>query len=76
MQIKIGLVHNPRELLITSDKSQEEILPQLEQFLAAAEDNNATTTLEDSKGSKFILSRPQVAYIEVGTSERRSVGFI
>ncbi len=75
MQIKIGLVHTGREVTVTSDQDQEAIVTQLQDFLASSDDS-ATTILQDTKGSRFILVRNQVAYVEVGTSKPRSVGFI
>lgn len=75
MQIKIGFVNNPRELVVTVDGDQADIAKELEAFLQETSEAG-TTTLSDTKGSTFILRREHVAYIEVGTSAPRAVGFI
>lgn len=79
MQIKIGFAHNSRELVINTDqesgKSQDEIVRQLEEFLSQATDH-ATTTIEGAKGSRYVLVRSQVAYVEIGAEQKHSVGFI
>lgn len=77
MQIKIGFVHNNRELVIATDGegSQDTIVSQLEEFLANGEPH-ATFTLEGVRGARYILVREQIAYVEVGAQTKNSVGFI
>ncbi|OFT89997.1 DUF3107 domain-containing protein [Corynebacterium sp. HMSC28B08] len=73
MQIKIGFKHNSRELNITTEKGQEEVVNQLQQFLGSQDD---TTVVEGAKGARFLLVRDQVAYVEFGAENKTSVGFI
>lgn len=82
MQIKIGFARSTRELVISTEntedgdgKSQDEIVRQLEEFLSQTDDH-ATTVLEGAKGSRYILVRSEVAYVEVGPETKHSVGFI
>lgn len=74
MDIKVGFVDNPRELVITSADKQDEVVAGVEKFLSEAA--GTTLTLKDNKGSTFVLARSHVAYVEVGSSAQRPVGFI
>lgn len=75
MQIKIGFTHNTRELQITSEKTQDEVLDQVRNFLA---DTNpaGTLELEGLKGTRHIVLREHVAYVEVGSASQGTVGFL
>ncbi|MGO1948258.1 MAG: DUF3107 domain-containing protein [Mycobacteriaceae bacterium] len=76
MDIKVGFVNNPRDLVITSSEEQDTVSQQVEEFLSGTGDSPSTLKLKDNKGSLFVLVRDQVAYVEVGTSAQRPVGFI
>ena len=75
MQIKIGFTQNSRELQITSEKSQDEVIDQVRTFLA---DTNpaGTLELEGLKGARHIVLREHVAYVEVGSAPQSAVGFL
>ncbi|KAB1504152.1 DUF3107 domain-containing protein [Corynebacterium sp. 320] len=75
MQIKIGFVHNARELVLESEESQDAVVERVETFLASTQDN-ATLSLSSSKGAKVVLVRDKIAYVEVGTETKNSVGFL
>lgn len=80
MQIKVGFVHNARELAIAVDtkgeqaKSQDEYVAEVENFLRSG--GSETLTIEGAKGARYVLVRAQVAYIEVGAEAKNSVGFV
>ncbi|WP_408925284.1 DUF3107 domain-containing protein [Corynebacterium sp. YSMAA1_1_F7] len=80
MQIKVGFVHNARELAITIDtsgeqaKSQDDYVAEIENFLRS--EDNQTLTIEGAKGARYVLVRAQVAYVEVGAESKNSVGFV
>lgn len=77
MQLKIGFINSPRELAIELDKNevkQSELVEQLQNFLT--DGTETTTVVEDARGTKNILVREQIAYIQVGAEKPRSVGFI
>ena len=72
MDSKIGFADSPRELVITSDTDQNEVAEQVAQAL----DNDAATlTLTTDKGVRYIVRARQIAYVELGTTTQRSVGF-
>ncbi len=75
MQIKIGFVHNARELVVDSAEAQDAVVAKLEAFLQSAEDR-ATLVLESVKGNKVIVARQYVAYAEVAAETRGTVGFL
>lgn len=73
MDIKVGFVASPRDIIINSKEDRDSLITRVEEFLAA---DAGTLKLEDSKGAVVILVRDQVAYIEVGAAAARAVGFI
>ncbi|GAB3698931.1 DUF3107 domain-containing protein [Corynebacterium nasicanis] len=72
MDIKIGFADSPRELVITTEESQDDVA----QRVAEALDNDhATLQLTDAKGVRYIVRARQIAYVELGTTTQRFVGF-
>ncbi|QPK83718.1 DUF3107 domain-containing protein [Corynebacterium qintianiae] len=72
MDIRIGLSDSPRELAVSSSETQEDVLARVNTAIA---EGHPTLVLEDEKGRKFLLRTDRVAYVEVGNSSARSVGF-
>lgn len=73
MDIKVGFVASPRDIVINSTEDRDALITRVEEFLSSA---TGTLKLEDGKGAVVILVRDQVAYVEVGAAAARSVGFI
>lgn len=73
MDIKVGFVGSPRDIVINSTEDRDALLARVEEFLAAS---TGTLKLEDAKGAVTLLVRDQVAFIEVGAASARTVGFI
>jgi hypothetical protein len=72
VEVKIGVVDSPRELLLTSNLSPDEV----EALVADALKNPATQlTLVDDKGRRYIIPAARVAYVEIGAADTRKVGF-
>lgn len=72
MEVKIGVAESPRELNLTSNLSPDEV----EALVADALKNPAgQLTLVDDKGKRYIVPAARVAYVEIGTSDTRKVGF-
>ncbi|KNA91662.1 DUF3107 domain-containing protein [Gordonia sp. w5E2] len=72
VEVKIGITDSPRELSIQSTLSGDKALAAVESALAGKE---ALLTLTDDKGSRFLIPVTKIAYVEVGSSETRRVGF-
>jgi hypothetical protein len=72
VEVKIGVVDSPRELLLTSNLTPDEV----EALVADALKNPAgQLTLVDDKGRRYIIPAARVAYVEIGTADTRKVGF-
>ena len=71
MEVKIGIVESPRELVVSSDQTPDEV-----QKLVDASLNGGETLLKlvDEKGRRFLVRADQIAYVEIAPAERR-VGF-
>ncbi|EEI15849.1 MULTISPECIES: DUF3107 domain-containing protein [Corynebacterium] len=72
MDIRIGLSDSQRELAVSSNEMQEDVLARVS---AAIAEGQPTLTLEDDKGRKFLVRTERIAYVEVGNSNARAVGF-
>lgn len=72
MDVKIGVLHTPRELVIDSSESQADI----EKNVSAALDGDSTVlSLVDRRGKKVLIPVASIAYIEIDESDNRRVGF-
>lgn len=72
MQVRIGIRESVRELAFDSNQSAAEV----EQLFAAATASGGLLKLTDSKGVVFLVAAGSVAYLEIGASTERRVGFI
>lgn len=72
MEVKIGVQFSPRELVVDSGKSPEEI----EAAVASAlKSDTGVLSLVDSKGRRVIVPADKLAYVEIAEQESRRVGF-
>jgi hypothetical protein len=72
VEIKIGVVESPRELLVVSDLSPDEV----EALVAEALDGKQPVlTLVDDKGRRFVVPSSRISYVEIGAADSRKVGF-
>jgi Protein of unknown function (DUF3107) len=72
VEVKVGVADTARELVLNSNQSQDEI----ESLVAAAlKDSAGTLSLVDDKGRRYVVPASRVAYVEIGTSDARRVGF-
>lgn len=72
MEIKIGVQHTPREIVLESGQSAEAV----EAAVADALSGTAQLlTLVDERGRKVLVPADRVAYIEIGEQTARKVGF-
>ncbi|MDT0378020.1 MULTISPECIES: DUF3107 domain-containing protein [unclassified Streptomyces] len=72
MEVKIGVQHAPREIVIESRQSAEEVQAAVE---AALGKNSALLSLEDEHGRRVLVPSDKVAYVEIGEQAGRKVGF-
>ncbi|MFJ4778539.1 DUF3107 domain-containing protein [Streptomyces sp. NPDC088762] len=72
MEVKIGVQHAPREIVLESDLSAEE----LESIVAAAlSGNTPLLSLTDNKGRKVLVPSDRLSYVDLGEPSVRKVGF-
>lgn len=71
MEVKIGIQSAPRELVLDTNETTE----QIEQALRAALADGGVFALKDDKGGKILVPTDKLAYLELGGNEPRRVGF-
>lgn len=70
MEIKIGVQHSPRELVLDSPLAAEDVEKAVQEALAGG-----VLSLADNKGRRVIVPGDRLAYVEVATSISGTVGF-
>ncbi|HEY1643702.1 MAG TPA: DUF3107 domain-containing protein [Streptosporangiaceae bacterium] len=71
MEVKIGIQSVPRELVLETTSTADEV----ERALSAAVADDTVLVLVDEKGGKVLIPAGKIAYLELGGSEARRVGF-
>ena len=74
MEVKIGVQHSPRELVIDSPKTPEEIAAEVSKAMTNAKDG--LLTLVDERGRRIVVPTDRIAYVEIAEADSRRVGFI
>ncbi|MDV8000859.1 DUF3107 domain-containing protein [Rhodococcus sp. IEGM 1408] len=74
MEVKIGIADSNRELVFKTGMSPADVQKRVEAALTA--EGKAVLELEDEKGRSYLVSTEKVAYVEIGESARRAVGFL
>lgn len=72
MEVKIGVLHTPREISLDSDQTPEQIT---ELVSAALNSVDGQLSLTDERGRKIIVPANLVAYVEIAQADTRRVGF-
>ena len=72
MEVRIGVKGAPRELVLDSNQSADEIQKTVDEAL---KDKAPTVTLTDDKGRRVVIAADKLAYVEIAESEARKVGF-
>jgi Protein of unknown function (DUF3107) len=71
VEVKIGIQSVPRELVLETNSSFEEV----ERALKAAVADDGVFILADDKGGKVMVPADKIAYVEFGGTEPRRIGF-
>jgi hypothetical protein len=72
VEVKIGVQHAARELVIDTDEKAEAIEQRVSEALAGGD---GVLTLVDNKGRRTIVPAAKVAYVEIGGGVAGAVGF-
>ncbi len=71
MEIKIGVVETPKEISVDSDESADTITKAVQTAIK----DGTLLQLTDSRGRTFLVPSEKIAYVEIGPSSSRKVGF-
>jgi len=72
VEIKIGVQHAGRELVLESTENPEDVERAIADALSGA---SPLLSLTDEKGRRVIVPSDRVAYVELGEPSARRVGF-
>ena len=73
IDVRIGVVHTPKELAVEVDESEAEVSRAIEAALGGSE---SVLWLTDSKGRKVGVPADKIAYVEIETEgAAKRVGF-
>lgn len=73
MEVKIGVADSPRELVLTSALSPDEI----EKLVSdALRHDEGVLTLVDEKGRRIVVPVTRIAYVDIAPADTRRVGFV
>src|ERR1700729_3967834 len=71
VEVKIGIQSAARELVVDTETAAEDV----ERALIAALADGGVFSLPDEKGGKILIPADKIAYLELGSSEPRRIGF-
>ena len=72
MEVKIGVQHASRELVIETSLSGDEIAAEVSKALTG---EAGVLSLSDTKGRRILVPSEKLAYVELGTPTVGQVGF-
>ena len=75
VEVKIGVQHSPRELVIDSPKTPEEIAAEVSAAMSGGT-KDGLLTLVDERGRRVVVPVDRIAYVEIAQPDQRRVGFI
>jgi hypothetical protein len=71
VEIKIGIQSIPRELVLETPSSPDEV----ERSLMTALSNGGMFVIRDDKGGKVMIPADKIGYVELNGTEQRKIGF-
>jgi len=72
VEVKVGIKGAARELVVESALTPDEVLAAVRAALA---DDDGLLVLSDEKGKQIVVPTEKLAYVEIGESTERRVGF-
>jgi hypothetical protein len=72
LEVKIGVQHAGRELVLESAQAPEEVSRMVTEAIA---DSDGVLQLVDEKGRRVIVPVGKLAYVEIAEQQHRQVGF-
>jgi hypothetical protein len=74
VEVKIGIQSIPRELVVDTDATAEEVERDLAAALAV-KDGTAIFAVSTQKGGRILVPADKIAFVEFSTDQARRVGF-
>ncbi|GAB3485834.1 DUF3107 domain-containing protein [Flexivirga lutea] len=71
MEIRIGVQHVAREVVLESEQSPDEVQQQVETAL----EKGTPLVLADERGHHVVIPAAVLGYIDIGSEQRGRVGF-
>ena len=71
MEVKIGVQHAQRELVLDTDSTPQDIETRLSEALSSG----GVLRLADTKGRAVVVPADKIAYVELGNPTSSTVGF-
>lgn len=72
MELRIGILHSPRELTFETNQSAEEIEKSVSRAL---ESESGVVRFTDDRERVILVNAAQIAFVEIGEEAVRRVGF-
>jgi hypothetical protein len=72
VEVKIGVADSPRELVVSSAQTQDEVDALVTEVL---DGGKGVLRLVDEKGRRYVIPAAKVAYVEIAATDARRVGF-
>ncbi|WP_199566588.1 DUF3107 domain-containing protein [Streptomyces triticagri] len=72
MEVKIGVQYAPREIVLESEQTAEEVEKAVAEALSG---KSQLLSLVDDHGRKVLVPADRLAYVEIGEQSARKVGF-
>jgi Protein of unknown function (DUF3107) len=73
VEVKIGVLHTSREVVVDSPQTGDEVTALVDTALKSMD---GQLVLSDEKGRKVIVPANLVAYVDIAPSDTRRVGFV
>jgi hypothetical protein len=71
MEVKIGIQMGPREIVVETESSAEEITEALSEALA----DGKLFVIADKRGGTVLVPADKIAYVELDQASPRQIGF-
>jgi hypothetical protein len=72
VQVRIGVQNVPRELVVDTEQSADEVQDALSEALS---EPAGVLVLKDRRAGRIVIPAGRVGYLEISEDEQRSVGF-
>jgi hypothetical protein len=73
VEVKIGVLHTPRVIVVESVQTQDEVQKLVADALKSVD---GQLSLTDERGRRVIVPANLIAYVEIAQADVRRVGFV